>query len=183
MARRPVSIAQASFLNFDTTLRVQTEIVESLPASAGARKVTFDSDKPKRPKTYRPADPRAFELAKRDAEKRVEQRGRDDVWDGTDESVILGLYAALHHHVYKVEATDLMDEWKNARVHVKRFWEKEFGRSIPQIIAFVRWKWGREAQQFPNRESDFRLSWRYFFSSRVAADYRVGIQRRMRESR
>lgn len=125
------------------------------------------------------SNPRALNQAVEDVRDRTHgnSKGR---WEGATVSTLLGLYAHLHEVVYGVFPDELEEEWYPAMSKAKAFTKKKFGDDVSKVVEFMRWVWQRERHSVETYKEkndgemkDFRISWRYQFSTKLLTDYRM----------
>jgi len=133
-------------------------------------------------KKSRPSAAKRYDMAVRDAQIAI-----DEVTAGTLDfaaigpRAVVGLFIVLHTKVYGVEPSELRDgrEMDGASASARRLVEVDFGGRIDWALDFVRWTWAREKRQFATRTSDWRLSWRWQFTSKSSVtDYRIAMSKK-----
>jgi hypothetical protein len=151
-------------------------VLDSCSEDATVQNSSFFSDIPTKkraPKKFSPKSPRAFQSAVADAKERIEERTNPNAWVGAEPSTILGLYAALHENCYGFLPEDLSDEWLIALKTVQGWLKNHFGDSVPNAVAFLRWRWSKEKRLRANNQDRERLLWKWVFNHRSVMDYKV----------
>ncbi len=121
----------------------------------------------------------AFNKAVEDVRDRLHFNPAGD-WDGADTTTALGLYAHLHEVVYGIEADDLAEEWYPALSKAKAFLRDKFGGDFVKFAEYMRWVWRKERKEIENFKKknpgdtrDFRITWRYNFSTKLVVKHRM----------
>ncbi len=142
--------------------------------------------KPKPRKPPKNADA-LFEDSMRKAQRFCEAvKNKSVALEDLTPQTVVGLYIMLHTWIYGCEPTELRKrtELLGAFSAARRLIGTEFGGAIDQVFEFVRWTWAREKIQLQNRDGDWRVTWRYQFSSaKLLTDYRVFILRSTKVAR
>lgn len=87
------------------------------------------------------------------------------------------LYAHLHETIYGALPLELLENYQLACLAAGRC-IREFGGDVEKALDFVRWTWRREKAVHPTRTSDFRVGWRYqFTSAALMTDYRIFLSK------
>ena len=131
-------------------------------------------------KSRKPAKRALFRSAYvQEARSRVEAEN----FEGVKPSIMVAIYCLCHEKVYGQWPIDLDDdvEWRLAMFTVKRLADKYFPASSVPMVEFLVWAWDREKdterwRQANGRESK-RLVWRWLFSARMVAEYRLNRER------
>ncbi len=96
-------------------------------------------------------------------------------------SDLVGLYAVLHEHVFKVLPGELEQDWMAACSSANKLVRDEFGGDYVAASRFVAWCWTRvrkRARHTAEGDDLFRPGWRYQFTGRVwMTDYKAQAAR------
>lgn len=118
---------------------------------------------------------RALQAAIDEANARLKRMTKEGTgaWVDADASIVVGLYAAMHLHVYKVEAAELEDDFLRARSMATRV-IGDLGSPL-RTIAFVKWCMTKEKKYRATlvEPPDFRITWKYLFSKKMVTDFRA----------
>lgn len=93
------------------------------------------------------------------------------------------LYVYLHTKVYGVEPTEMSGkDWPLAKTAAARMLTKEFNGEQVRMADFFRWVWSMQERDEKRRKAgskddDFRVTWRYQFSSKLLTQWRVAVAR------
>ena len=91
-------------------------------------------------------------------------------WEPRDERDLVGLYAALHRHVYGVDALELREELGAARSSCRKLLREEFAGDPLKLQAYLAWamKRARDWKRSKERadEEVVRVGWRLIFKNR-----------------
>jgi hypothetical protein len=143
---------------------------------AGAKPTPLKADK----KT-RPSAGRRYAAAVRGAQIAIDEVASGTTnFAGLDYRAVVGLFILMHAKIYGVEPLELQDgrEMDGAMSSARRLVDSDFGGRLDYALDFVRWTWARERRQFANRQSDWRIGWRWQMTSRaLVTDYRVAMSK------
>lgn len=108
----------------------------------------------------------------------------DDEWGDAQPRHIVGLYIILHTWCYEVAPADMLGPiLMGAMSAAKKLVTDEFGGSVDDAVAYVKWAWRREKERETWRRSKQidgrRLTWRTLLMYReYVTEYRMAVARR-----
>ncbi len=109
----------------------------------------------------------------------AKQTSKSVCWDGATPATLVGLFAAMHNDVYRIDITDeLAPDWAPAVSSARRLLEKNLAGNVNEAVNVIRWSWSREKRRVDSGEElDWRMGWRYQFSLKLLNNYRLARHR------
>ncbi len=98
----------------------------------------------------------------------IEKTMPEIVWGGAKPEHLVALYSLMHREVYDgVLPGELAGDWNAAVSAVKKMLRDEFENEPIRCVEYLRWTFQQEKKKRArNRESTWRVSWRWAFMKR-----------------